>query len=59
MALSAILDPFDSNQIMLCPKAVSFFQMLCPTLFSPISKLFCDTINGLFDKLIRSQNGAG
>ena len=35
--LSAILDPFDSNQLMLCPPAVSFFQRLCPAPFSPVS----------------------
>ena len=29
--LSAILDPFNSNQFMLCPQAVSFFRKLCPT----------------------------
>ena len=31
--LSAILDPFDSNQFMLCSLAMSFFQKLCPAAF--------------------------
>ena len=37
--LSAILDPFDSNQFMLClcPWAMSFFQKLCPGPFPPVS----------------------
>ena len=35
--LSDILDPFDSNQFMLCPWTISFFQKLCPTTFLPIT----------------------
>ena len=34
--LSAILDPFDSNWLMLCAWAVSFFQK-CPAPFLPVS----------------------
>ena len=36
---SAILGLFDSNQFMLCPWAVSFFQSLCPAPFPPVSLL--------------------
>ena len=36
--LSAILDSSDSNWFMLCPWAMSFFQNLCPALFSPVTK---------------------
>ena len=35
--LSVILDPFGSNQFMSCPRAVSFFQRLCPASFPPVS----------------------
>ena len=35
--LSAILDPFGSNQFMLCPLVMSFFQSLCPACFPPVS----------------------
>ena len=35
--LSAILDPFGSDQFMSCPRAVSFFQRLCPAPFPPVS----------------------
>ena len=34
---SAILGPFDSNQFMLCPWTVSFFQSLCPAPFPSVS----------------------
>ena len=37
LVLSAILVPFDSNQFMLCPWAMSFFQKLCPAPFSPVA----------------------
>ena len=37
--LSAILDPFDPNQFMLCPWAMFFSQNLCPAPFPPVSKL--------------------
>ena len=37
--LSATLDPFDSNQFMLCPWVMSFFQKLCPAPFSPVSHM--------------------
>ena len=35
--LSAILDPFGSNQFMSCPRAMSFFHMLCPAPFPPVT----------------------
>ena len=35
--LSAILDPFDSNQFILCPLAGSFFRRVCPASFLPVS----------------------
>ena len=35
--LSATLDLFGSNQFMLSPRAVSFFQGLCPAPFPPVS----------------------
>ena len=38
--LSAILDPFDFNQFMLCPWAMSFFQKLCHIPFPPPSGSF-------------------
>ena len=38
--LSVILDPFDFNQFMLCPCAISFFQKFCPALFPPVSCSF-------------------
>ena len=38
--LSVILDPFDFNQFMLCPWAMSFFQKLCPDPFAPVSCSF-------------------
>ena len=37
VGLSAILDPFNSNQFMLCPWAMSVFQKLCPVPFPPVS----------------------
>ena len=37
LVLSAILVPFDSNQFMLCPWAMSFFQKLCPASFPPVT----------------------
>ena len=36
LVVSAILLPFDSNQFMLCPWAMSFFQKLCPVPFPPL-----------------------
>ena len=36
--LSAILDPFDSSQFILCPWVMSFFQKLCPAPFPPVSR---------------------
>ena len=36
--LSDVMDPFDSNQFVLYPRAVSFFQRLCPDPFPPASK---------------------
>ena len=46
--LSAILDPFDSNQFMLClcPWAMSFFQKLCPGPFPPVSCSFPEPLTG-------------
>ena len=35
--LSAVLDPFDSNQFILCPLAGSFFRRVCPASFLPVS----------------------
>ena len=35
--LSAILDPFDFNQFMICPWAMSFFQTLHPAPFHSVS----------------------
>ena len=32
------LVPFDSNWLMLCPWAMSFFQKLCPAPFPPVTK---------------------
>ena len=37
LVLPAIVVPFDSNQFMLYPWAMSFFQKLCPTLFPPVT----------------------
>ena len=34
---SAILDPFDFNQFLLCPWAISFFQKLHPAPFHSVS----------------------
>ena len=36
LVLSAILVPFDSNQFMLCPWAMSSFQKLCPAFSPPV-----------------------
>ena len=36
LVLPAIVVPFDSNQFMLYPWAMSFFQKLCPTPFPPV-----------------------
>ena len=36
--MSAILGPFASNQFILYPWAMSFFQKLCPALFSPVTQ---------------------
>ena len=36
LVLSAILVPFDSDQFMLCPWAMSSFQKLCPALSPPV-----------------------
>ena len=35
--LFAVLDPFDSYWFMLYPWAMSFFQKLCPVLFTPVT----------------------
>ena len=39
--LSAILDPFDSNQFILCPWPKSFFQKLCPAPLPPVIFTSC------------------
>ena len=44
--LSVILDPFDFNQFMLCPWAISFFQKLCPDPFVPVSCSFPEPRRG-------------
>ena len=38
--VSSILDPFNSNQFMLCPLAMSFNEKLYLAPFPPVSKLF-------------------
>ena len=43
LVLSAILVPFDSNGIMLCPWAMSFFPMLCPAPFPPVTVCLFET----------------
>ena len=40
--LSAILDSFDFNWLVLCPQAISFFQKLCPALFHLVSCSFSE-----------------
>ena len=45
--LSAILYPFDFNQFMICPWAMSFFQKSCPALFPPVSCSFPEPHLGL------------
>ena len=37
LVLSAIVVPFDSNQLTLCPSALSFFQKLCLASFPPVT----------------------
>ena len=37
LVLSAIVVPFDSNQFMLCPWVMSFFQKLCSAPFPPVT----------------------
>ena len=41
VCLSAVLDPFDSNQFMLCPWPKSFFKKLCPAPFFPVIFTSC------------------
>ena len=38
LVLFAILVPFDSNRLMLCPWAMSFLQKLCAAPFPPVTK---------------------
>ena len=45
--LSDILDQFVSNQFMLCPWAMSFFQKLCPDPFPPVTVLHFKSISSL------------
>ena len=40
--LSAVLDPFDSSQFILCPWPKSFFQKLCPAHSAPVSCFFLE-----------------
>ena len=47
LVLSIILVPFDSNQFMLCPWAMSFFQKLCPDPFPPVTVLHFKSISSL------------
>ena len=37
LVLTAILVPFDSNRFIFCPRAMSFFQKLCPGPFPPVT----------------------
>jgi len=37
LVLSAIVVLFDSDQFMLCPWVMSFFQKLCPAPFPPVT----------------------
>ena len=43
LVLSAILVPFDSNQLMSCSWAMSFFQKLCLASFAPVSCSFLES----------------
>ena len=43
MELSVILDPFDSNQLMLCPWSMSFFESCAP--FPPVSILSLERLS--------------
>ena len=38
LVLSAILVPFGSKLVSLCPWALSFFQKLCPAPFPPVTQ---------------------
>ena len=38
LVLSATLVSFDSNWFMLCRRAMSFFEKLCPAPFPPVTK---------------------
>ena len=42
--LSAVLDPFDSSQFILCPWPKSFFQKLCPAPFPPVMFTSCCSV---------------
>ena len=42
--LSAVLDPFDSNQFTLCPWPKSFFKKLCPASFPPVIFASCCSV---------------
>ena len=41
--LSVVMDPCDSNQFVLYPRAMSFFQRLCPDPFPPVSERKTET----------------
>ena len=56
---SAVWDPFDFNQFMLCPCPMSFFQKLCPAPFPPILCYFaelCSDPQCCFYNLLEGQS---
>ena len=54
LVLSAILVPFDSNQFMLCPWAMSSFQKLCPAPFPPVTvRTPCSLLRAQVQPLVR------
>ena len=55
IVLSAILVPFDSNQFMLCPWAMSFFRKLCPPVTYCSSILLSMDVHQLAATLVPSR----
>ena len=54
LVMSAILVPFDSNQFMLCPWAMSSFQKLCPAPFPPVTvRTPCSLLRAQVQPLVR------
>ena len=54
LVLSAILVPFNSNQLMLCPWAMLFFQKLCPAPFPPVTvRTPCSFLKAWVQSLVR------